>query len=110
MKFLHLCVLSTCLIQSVYATDLLPEGVIQAGSLASETLIHDAMIGVAAKVAGQGCSRPENFTPYITAMPVGEVGARRWRELWMVTGCGHEYPIKLGFMESGLDAADWFVE
>lgn len=110
MKFSSLCILSTFLIQSVYATDLLPEGVIQAGSLANERLIHDAMIGVAAKVAGQGCSSPENFTPYIMAMPVGDVGVRRWRELWVVKGCGHEYPIKLGFMESGLDAADWFVE
>ncbi|MBN0987197.1 hypothetical protein [Amphritea pacifica] len=76
MKVSSARILSASLIQSVYATDLLPEGAIQADSRANETLIHDAMIGVAAKIAGQGCSSPEHFTPYIMVMPVGDAGAR----------------------------------
>lgn len=68
------------------------------------------MVGVAAKVATKGCESPESLQPFVLAMPQGDVGSRLWRELWVVTGCGREYPIEINFREAGTGAADWTIE
>lgn len=88
----------------------LPDGAIQGGSLANQQLIRDAMLGVAAKVTTLGCDEPEQFFPYVLEMPSGAVGARVWRELWIVEGCANEYPIKIRFNEDGPEAATWMIE
>ncbi len=88
----------------------LPAGAIKRGSLANAKLIQDAKLGVAAKVATKGCSQPEGFEPFVLAMPEGAVGQRRWKELWIVSGCGNKYPVKIEFFEDGLDAANWTIE
>lgn len=98
------------LISPVLFASSLPEGAIQEGSLSNQQLIQDAMVGVAAKVATEGCSAPESFIPYVMAMPEGNIGARYWRELWVVEGCGKHYPININFSENGLDAAIWSIE
>lgn len=88
----------------------LPAGTIQAGSLANGKLISDAMVGVVAKVATLGCSKMDNYVPYVMEMPHGQVGARRWKEMWVVKGCGAEYPIVIDFNEAGPYAADWTIK
>lgn len=87
----------------------LPEGVLQAGSLANEKLMSDAMVGVVGKVAIKGCEAPESFLPYVLRMPEGRVGQRAWAERWVVTGCGREFPIDVEFVEDGAQAANWLV-
>ena len=87
-----------------------PEGAIRQGSLSNHTLIQDAMVGVAARVATQGCQSPEGFMPYVMALPQGAVGSRYWHETWVVEGCGSEFPIAIRFQEEGAGAATWIIE
>ena len=79
------------------------------GTLANAKLIRDAKMGVVSKVAVMGCTKPGDFEPYIVAMPSGAVGERRWKELWVVSGCGKEYPVKIEFYEDGPNAANWTI-
>lgn len=88
----------------------LPAGTIQAGSLANAKLITDAMVGVVAKVATLGCSKMDKYVPYVMELPHGNVGARRWKEMWVVNGCGAEFPIVIDFSETGPFAADWVIK
>ncbi|MGR5212743.1 hypothetical protein ACPV4A_19530 [Vibrio rotiferianus] len=94
----------------VVADSALPEGAIQEGSLSNQKLIQDAMVGVVAEVATRGCESPENFLPYVKALPQGEIGSRYWREIWVVKGCEKTYPINLYFSEDGVGAANWVIE
>ena len=110
MKRYLFYVLFILFVQPVVASTTVPEGVIKEGSLANRKLISDAMVGVAAEVATRGCDSPANFMPYVTAMPKGKVGARYWRELWVVEGCGTEYSVEIIFSEDGLHAANWSIE
>lgn len=87
----------------------LPDGAIREGSLANGKLIRDAKVGVAAKVAVLGCSKPESLQPFVLAMPTGEVGSRRWKEKWVIGGCGKQYPINIDFGEDGQNAAIWTI-
>ncbi|WP_319781464.1 hypothetical protein [Oceanisphaera sp. IT1-181] len=80
------------------------------GSMANQQLISDASIGVAAKVATLGCSRPEAFDPWIMQNPVGQPGMRVWREKWIVSGCGTLYPVHIQFSEAGSGGANWVIE
>jgi hypothetical protein len=88
----------------------LPAGAMKRGSLANAKLIQDAKLGVAAKVATMGCSQPGAVEPFIVAMPSGAVGQRHWTELWIVSGCGNKYPVKIEFYEDGPDAANWTIQ
>ncbi|MEM8716481.1 MAG: hypothetical protein AAGE92_12000 [Cyanobacteria bacterium P01_G01_bin.4] len=91
------------------AQEPLPDGAIQTGSLANQTLIQDTLIGIAAKTATLGCDAPEQVSPYVTQLPSGEEGSRVWRELWVVEGCNQEFPINIRFNEDGPNAADWTI-
>ncbi|MEL7084129.1 MAG: hypothetical protein AAGM36_06485 [Cyanobacteria bacterium J06597_1] len=91
------------------AQEPLPEGAIQAGSLANQTLIQDALIGISAKTSTLGCDTPEQVSPYVTQLPTGEEGSRSWRELWVVQGCDREFPINIRFNEDGPNAANWTI-
>ncbi|MBA4503298.1 hypothetical protein [Marinobacterium marinum] len=110
MKRILLAGLCLCCAVPAFANSGLPEGAIQEGTLSNQQLIHDAMLGVAADVATQGCDSPENFMPYVMAMPEGQVGSRYWRELWVVQGCGKTFPVKIRFSEKGVGAANWVIE
>ncbi len=94
---------------SSWATDKLPAGTIKSGTLANAKLIQDAKLGVVSKVAVMGCSKPGDFKPYVVEMPSGAPGQRRWKEIWMVSGCGKEYPVKIEFYEDGPNAANWTI-
>jgi hypothetical protein len=91
------------------ADDKLPPGAIEKGTLANVQLIRDAKMGVAAEVAVMGCDKPGDIDPYVLAMPSGSVGARMWKELWIVSGCGKKYPVKIDFQEDGANAANWSI-
>ena len=84
-------------------------GTLKQGTLANQRLTHDAMLGVAARVAVLGCGKPENFVPYLVAMPTGEIGARHWKERWLVKGCGKNYPVDIEFSEDGLGSAIYTI-
>jgi hypothetical protein len=93
------------------AVSKLPPGVIQKGSLANEILIRDTMIGVAAKLAQFGCHNPENIKEfYVVARPTGPDGAMIWKEKWIVTGCGKEYPVNITFNQTGHHSASYTVQ
>ena len=91
------------------ATRALPEGTIMQGTLGDPRLVHDTKVGVATAIAVLGCKKPERISPYVRAMPSGQSGSRVWRELWIVEGCGQQYPIRLRFNENELGAR-WTIE
>ena len=102
--------LSAWLFSASVQSATLPEGALQQGTLSNQILIQDAMMGVASKVAILGCNAPEEFFPYVLEMPKGDPGLRHWRELWLVSGCGQQYPVKIIFQESGPSAANYTIE
>ncbi|OYD23896.1 hypothetical protein [Oceanimonas baumannii] len=110
MKHYVIAGLLTLFILPVAVAATLPEGAIKEGTLSNQQLIQDAMTGVAAEVATRGCGSPEDFIPYVMAMPEGSVGSRHWRELWVVKGCGKEFPVEMNFREAGSGAANWNIK
>ena len=90
------------------ADESLPPGTVHHGTLANAQLIKDAKVGVASKVATLGCNNLGDVDIYVTVMPSGTPGNRRWKELWIVSGCNKKYPVNLAFAESGKDA-DWTI-
>jgi hypothetical protein len=90
------------------ADEQLPPGTVKHGTLANANLIRDAKVGVASKVGSMGCSTLGDVDVYVTVMPVGAPGSRRWKELWIVSGCNKKYPVNIEFAESGKDA-DWTI-
>lgn len=116
-RFIHLPLLMKRLFPTTYLAALLagaaiaspPPGALQAGTLANQKLIRDAMVGVAAEMGIRGCAKPEGVQPYILAQPQGKPGSRFWRETWVVTGCGQAYPVRIEFREDGMDAANWSI-
>jgi hypothetical protein len=90
------------------ADETLPAGAIQRGTLANQQLIADTKLGVASKVATMGCEKLGDVATYVTELPTGNPGSRRWKELWIVSGCKHQYPVNIEFSESGKDA-DWTI-
>ena len=105
-----LLVAITIVLSSVsWGADKLPAGAMKKGTLANAKLIRDAKMGVVSKVAVMGCTKPGDFEPYVVAMPSGAVGQRRWKEVWMVSGCGKEYPVNIEFYEDGPNAANWTI-
>lgn len=87
----------------------LPEGTIQEGTLCNKKLMLDAQVGIAAKVAMLGCSKPESFKPYVTRNPEGPIGSKAWGEKWIVTGCGTSYPVDVNFSEDGAGSANYAI-
>jgi hypothetical protein len=82
----------------------LPSGTIQQGSLANHQLTQDALSAVFGKVLSLGCQQFNSYTPYLVAMPKGPQGSRVWRERWIVSCKGADYPVDLRFREVGPNA------
>lgn len=93
-----------------YAKGKLPPGTIQKGSLANHKLTQDTLLAAASTATARGCQGIESFTPYMVAMPKGAPGARVWREKWIFSCQGGEYPIDIRFSEAGMDAADYQIQ
>jgi len=94
---------------SVWADDGLPAGALGKGTLANPKLVQDAKVGVAQKVATMGCTQLGGVDTYVLAMPSGAEGQRRWKELWVVSGCSNKYPVNIEFYEDGPTAANWII-
>jgi hypothetical protein len=90
------------------AAGALPPGALKRGTLANAQLINDAKVGVAGKVGQMGCANLGDVDTYVTVMPSGTPGNRRWEELWIVAGCNKKYPVKIEFSEDGKDA-NWTI-
>ena len=109
MRTLYVLTALACVSASAWAADeALPAGAIQRGTLANQKLIADTKQGVAGKVATMGCTTLGDVATYVTQLPTGKPGSRRWKELWIVSGCNHQYPVNIEFAESGTDA-DWTI-
>jgi len=109
MKTFYLSMALACVTISAWAADeALPAGAIQRGTLANEKLIADTKLGVAGKVGTMGCNQLGNVATYVTQLPTGAPGHRSWKELWIVSGCNHKYPVNIEFTTSGNDA-DWTI-
>jgi hypothetical protein len=88
----------------------LPAGTIKKGTLTSPQLRQDTMLGIAGKMGTLGCHKVEDVTPYVVTPFSGAAGTRQWREKWLVTGCGKQYPIDIDFKEDGSGGADWTIK
>lgn len=108
MKFIYTLILLLAINQITRAADSLPPGALQRGTLANAKLIEDAKVGVATKVATLGCSSLGDVDTYVLVMPTGAPGHRTWKELWIVAGCGKNYPVTIEFATNGPDA-DWTI-
>ena len=91
------------------AGDSLPPGTVERGTLAGAKLIEDTKTGVVGKVATMGCTEWGDVERYVLVMPTGAVGARQWKERWVVVGCGSHYPVDIEFKEDGNGGAYWTI-
>ena len=108
--FMALMIVGGAAVAAPAGAEQLPSGVIQAGSLANDILIRDAMTGVAAKIATLGCNQPQNVKHiYVVNLPEGQIGLQHWRERWIVAGCGREYTMDLVFQQDGHHSASYTV-
>jgi hypothetical protein len=83
-------------------------GVAKEGSLANAKLILDAKAGLE-KIVGATINDSE-LLKFVIQQPVGEVGSRSWREMWVIkkTDAASQYLIT--FKEVGLGAADFEIK
>jgi hypothetical protein len=82
----------------------LPLGTLQQGSYANHQLTQDALSAVLGKAMDEGCQQFSSYTSYIVAKPHGSPGARVWRERWIVSCRGADFPIDIRFNEVGPNA------
>jgi len=82
----------------------LPPGTIEQGSLANHQLTQDTLSAAVMKVSARGCEQFQFYLPYMVAMPKGPLGSRVWRERWIFTCRGGDYPIDIRFTEVGPNA------
>lgn len=83
-------------------------GVAKEGSLANGKLISDAKAGLE-DVFGAKIKDSE-LLKFVIQQPVGDVGSRSWREMWIVKGSGDTTQYMMTFTESGLGAADFEIK
>jgi hypothetical protein len=90
------------------AKSLVPDA-LQQGTMTNEKLRQDALVGVHGWLGAKGCENLLEFTPFVTRLPEGEVGSRAWQEAW-VAGCSNgKFTVRIDFVESGLNAANWTI-
>lgn len=77
------------------------------GSLANEKLIADATAGLI-KLAG--IQADAKIIKFVIQQPVGSVGERAWREMWIVSPDGNSMKFIMTFKEAGLNAADFEIQ
>ncbi|MCL1038915.1 YjgB family protein [Shewanella submarina] len=77
------------------------------GSLANEKLILDVTVGLR-ELTGQPINSSE-LLKFIIQQPVGDIGSRSWREMWIVKQPDRDVQFLLTFKETGLDSASFEV-
>lgn len=83
-------------------------GVAKEGTLANVKLISDAKAGLE-KVVGTTVNDSE-LLKFVIQQPVGEVGSRSWREMWIVNKSNESTQFLITFKEVGLGAADFEIQ
>lgn len=78
------------------------------GSLANPKLISDATAGIQKLTDSQ--IKSSEILKFVIQQPVGEVGFRSWREMWIVKSQGDDNQFLITFKEAGLDAADFEIK
>jgi hypothetical protein len=90
------------------ARSLVPDA-LQEGTMTNEKLRQDALVGVHGWLGAKGCENLTGFTAFVTKLPEGQVGSRAWQEAW-VAGCSNgKFTVRIDFVESGLNAANWTI-
>ncbi len=85
-------------------------GVAKEGSLANVKLIADATAGLE-KIIGSSVNNSDtNILKFVIQQPVGEVGSRSWREMWIVQSPKGGTQFIITFKEAGLGAADFEIK
>lgn len=83
-------------------------GVAKEGTLANSKLVSDAKAGLE-KMVGSAIKASE-LLKFVIQQPVGDIGSRSWREMWIVKTSENTSQYLMTFTESGLDAADFEIK
>ena len=83
-------------------------GVASEGSLANHKLIEDTTSGIET-ITGISAA-DSKILKFVIQKPVGKVGSRSWRELWLVKSAESENHFLVTFKEAGLSGADFELE
>lgn len=79
----------------------LPYNSIAIGTLVSdESLVNAALDEMSLLVIQNGCETPESYEPFIQKSPKGNIGEKKWSEIWIMRGCENNYPMQINFSES----------
>jgi hypothetical protein len=83
-------------------------GVAKEGSLANAKLISDATAGLE-QLVGESIE-DSNLLKFVIQQPVGKIGSRSWREMWIVKTQTNQTKYLITFKEAGLGAADFQID
>lgn len=83
---------------------------VQEGSLANDKLIADTTNAIRKVAGAPSISHDTQILKFVIQRPVGDVGARSWREIWIVSP--HNNPAKylITFKEAGLSGAKFDIQ
>lgn len=112
MKFIITIIASIVLFGCATSNDLPPvsqikPSVAEEGSLANEKLIADATAGL---IESAGVQADARIIKFVIQQPVGTVGQRAWREMWIVNPDSKPMQFIITFREAGLNAADFEIQ
>ncbi|MBJ2136135.1 hypothetical protein JEU11_06700 [Paraglaciecola chathamensis] len=114
MKYIIALSLALALISGCKSTEELTPvsqikpGVAKEGTLANAKLTSDAKAGLE-QIVGSAIHNSE-LLKFVIQQPVGEVGSRTWREMWIVKTSENTSQYLMTFTESGLGAADFEIK
>jgi hypothetical protein len=85
-------------------------GVAKEGSLANQKLISDVTAGLE-QIVGDAINNPNTeILKFVIQQPVGEIGSRSWREMWIVKLPNSGAQFLMTFKEAGTGAADFEIK
>lgn len=83
-------------------------GVASEGTLANQILIDDAIAGLQ-RLTGKAVN-PSEVLKFVIQQPVGKVGSRAWREMWIIKSPDSAEQFLMTFKEAGTGAADFEIK
>jgi hypothetical protein len=116
MNFKLILAISVLLISGCKATNELEPvskvkpGVAKEGSLANQKLISDATASLEKIVGDSINDSGTEILKFVIQQPVGEVGSRSWREMWIVKSPNNGIQFLITFKEAGTGAADFEIK
>jgi hypothetical protein len=116
MNFKLILAISVLLISGCKATNELEPvskvkpGVAKEGSLANQKLISDATASLEKIVGDSINDSGTEILKFVIQQPVGEVGSRSWREMWIVKSPNNGIQFLITFKEAGTGTADFEIK